>query len=516
MAKAAASKPAPAPVADDPMAHAHSVECERSILALALDGRHGDVWGLVREAGGSPRSFWSRDHRLVALVVDALWMRGTPVDASSVAQAAQTTPWSEAIAAVRALDEGKAPSVEARPGTAYDDSLLPNIGGHGAIADLASTYSPATALARNVGYLVAYERQRQTIALLADLHRRARAVDGAKHVQEIAAEAANRLAIVTDNGQGVDSIGLAAERALLEHDAAAAQGDVTAASWGVPALDTLCRLTPGRLIVLAARPGCGKTSMMLQAAAATRIALGPQRVAIQTLEMPSEDLARIMIGRQLGIGRQMIERGWLSAEQRQQVAAAAAEWRANDIPVKGTGGRGTVHEVCAWARALRRRTDNRLHLVAIDYLGLLKGSHPRMERREAIGEITRELKLLTKDERICVLLLSQMNRESVKERRKPNLADLRDSGDIEQDADSVVFLWSDQVDEKPPVMLVNAFVAKNRGGEEGTRGLEFLRAYGQTFREPGGNPVPRGTRMQGEPQAGEDVLGQQPTPQQEP
>lgn len=513
------SRPKPAAGAPDPDRVAWNLELEQAILAVVLDGRHAESWPTVREHADGPDAFHHRDHRLIALVIDHMAIAGQPINAGTVAAAAGQMRFGTAIEALHGREEARSILKASKDEVAHDDSVLAAVGGWEAIGKLAGAYAPASAIVANAKLLDAYHRQRRLIAALDDLSARARAVDGSIKCREITEDAVNRLCDIAAPGRGIESIGAGGQASAELHDQAIKAGGEIAATWGVKLLDEACRLTRRRLVVVAARPGCGKTSLALQAAGATRKAMGGQAVAMVSLEMGTDELSRIIIARQIqGVSRSMIEKGWLSTQQRADLDVAIKAWKADDIPVKGHGGNGTIDEIVAWIRTLHRRTGGRLHLVTIDYLGLINGTDKRHNTNERIGEITRKLKLLAIDLGICVMLLCQMSRATVKEKRAPELSDLRDSGNIEQDADGVVLLWSNDDEDKDSV-VVNARVAKNRLGSLRTIGVEFHKANGQRFEAIGGDTnVPRGTRMHhSDPDASEDKFADAPPiPQQEP
>lgn len=508
-------KASAAPEGDDfgPLTNAVSLEVERALLSVCLDGRHRDAWATIRDRSDGVLAFFGRNHRLVALVIDHLDGAGEPVDAVTVAAAAQQVRFGDALDALRRLEGAERAVLRRDDSVGYDDSVLAHLGGYNALGDLQNAHGSSSGQVKNAETLDALHRQRRAIDALTDLYKRVQAVDGAKNLRAIADDASNRLHDIAATGRAIRSIGTGAAEALRQHDQAATCGLERLGSWGVKPLDASLRLIGGQVVILAARPGCGKTSMLLQVATATHRALGPDSVGLVSLEMNETDLARIIVARDLCVGRQAIERGWLSAEQREAFAIAIERWRRDDIPIKGHGGKGTVDEIVAWIRSLHRRSAGRLHLVGIDYLGLINGTNPKHNANERVGEITRKLKTLALDLDLCVLLLCQLNRESVKDKRAPELSDLRDSGNIEQDADAVVFLYAEN-DAEGDVVLVNAKVAKNRRGTRSTLGLEFHKARGQRFDEIGGDRPKRGERMRSEPNDAEDVTNN--PPQQEP
>lgn len=487
----------------DPFHHAHSPELERAILGVILDGRHKEAWSQFADACGHAGAFWQRNHRLVSLVMSRLVLDGKETDALSVIEAARQMSYQEAIKALKLVDaDDNSAHVDPDDATNYEDSLLAGLGGAGGIHALMDGLSPASGYQTNLRKLAEYHRQRQMIRVLARSLEQAQGVSGGKKAREVSDAVMNDLSSLLGTGQGASSLGECAAAVLADHDAARLSGVLKAAKWGIEPLDQACPLNLGQIIVLAARPGCGKTSLMLQVADATNAYLGAESVAIITLEMPGKALSQIMVGRQIGVGRNAIMGGFMTDEQRARFERAITYWRANDIPIKDHGERCNVDDVCAWVRSRHRRSQGRLALVGIDYLQLVQGTNPRHSENDRIGEISRKLKILTNQLNISILLLCQLNRDSVKDKRDPDLVDLRGSGTIEQDADSVVILFGK--DEEAGVAQITAKVAKNRYGARSSHGMEFLRAYGQSFREIGKESTR--SRMFNEPQESEDVL----------
>ena len=313
-------------------------------------------------------------------------------------------------------------------------------------------------------------------------------------------------------------------RAGEVHASLRERGQAPAATWGIPALDVLVPLRPGALVVLAAAPGVGKTSLMLQSSVACAKAGGRGAVAIAALEMTGSDLATIIAARHVGIAPAAIRERSPSVptEAWERLEALADQWRdASEILVRdsaASGDRITVTSVCAWLTQ-RRRASPRMSLAMLDYLQLLDPTNPRQTEYDRINEATRTLKRAATSLRLPILCLSQMNRAGraqLKDKSgrvigdpEPSLADLRGSGSIEQDADAVVFLHA--LGEPNPTaasILVRATVAKNRAGPLGTLDLWFNRRQ-QTFevaRAAGSNVdsmVLRAARMSSAPQDSE-------------
>lgn len=228
---------------------------------------------------------------------------------------------------------------------------------------------------------------------------------------------------------------------------------------------------PGALYVLGARPGVGKTIFGLQAA----IALADTgAVAFASLEMTDQELMSRVIAQtaEVPLGRldgttdssdtQLTQRDW------KHIAATRARWQDMPLAINDHSG-STVESIVAHARAVNRETP--LAAIVVDYLQLMTGdSRDPRPRHEVVAAHTRALKLAAKDLGVPVLLLSQLNRASqARNDKRPTLADLRESGAIEQDADVVLLLHSE--DDEPDD--VNLLVAKNRHGATGV--VELIR-----------------------------------------
>lgn len=236
---------------------------------------------------------------------------------------------------------------------------------------------------------------------------------------------------------------------------------------GIPSLDaTISGLNKSDLIIIAARPGMGKTSFALNIA--RNVAVQQKRaVAFFSLEMTREQLALRILSTESGIESHKLREGRISQEEWTAITDAANRLHGAQIFLDETSNI-TITELKA---RLRRRKD--IGLVIIDYLQLMNGKNTS-NRVQDISDITRNLKIMAKELNVPVICLSQLNRlaEGRKEHR-PMLSDLRDSGSIEQDADIVLMLYREDYyndigqnnGEAPAVGEAICTVAKNRHGE---------------------------------------------------
>ncbi len=234
-------------------------------------------------------------------------------------------------------------------------------------------------------------------------------------------------------------------------------------------------LQPSDLIIIAGRPSMGKTALALNIAANAAMRYGIP-VAIFSLEMSKEQLANRMLCAEAKVDSQKFRSGFLAEHDWRLLTDAASELSQAPIFIDDTP---AISVLEMRAKARRLKSEHNIGLVIVDYLQLMKGKD-RIERREQeISEISRSLKALAKELNVPVVALSQLNRRvEEREDKRPRLADLRESGAIEQDADLIVFLYRDEVynkrEDNPNKGIVELIVGKHRNGPTGTVKLAFL------------------------------------------
>jgi replicative DNA helicase len=252
---------------------------------------------------------------------------------------------------------------------------------------------------------------------------------------------------------------------------------------GVPTgFEKLDEMTSGLqnsdLIVIAGRPSMGKTAFALNIAQHAAIQDGTP-VAIFSLEMAKEQIALRMLSSEARVDSQRIRKGFLGETDWPKLTTAAGNLSETRIFIDDTPAI-TVLEMKAKARRLKAEAG--LGLIILDYLQLMRGSDGRESREQEISEISRSLKALAKELSIPVVALSQLNRK-VEDRtnRRPQMADLRESGAIEQDADVILFLYRDEVynksEDNPEKGIAEVIVGKQRNGPVGTVKVAFLEKY---------------------------------------
>ena len=209
--------------------------------------------------------------------------------------------------------------------------------------------------------------------------------------------------------------------------------------------------------VIGARPGTGKTTLALKIA--YNIAIDNVKVAIISLEMSEIQLTQKMISRLSRVDSNRIRNGTLTDEELEKVSEATA--KIFNLPIFINTKARNIQQIEAYARRLKNKEN--LGLLIIDYIQLVKSINKTQSREQEVAEITRTLKLLSNELKIPIIGLCQLNRNAA--RNKPILADLRESGAIEQDADNVIFLY--KKDENTENKLVEDIVIdlqKQRAG----------------------------------------------------
>jgi len=248
---------------------------------------------------------------------------------------------------------------------------------------------------------------------------------------------------------------------------------------GYPDLDSrIMGLNKSDLILIASRPGMGKTSFALNIAlnVAKRTS---KTVAIFSLEMSKEQLVLRLLSGEAFIDNKKLLTGKLSEDEWRKLTAAAASLSRTDIRIDDTSTL-TVSDMNAQCR----RLDN-LALVVIDYLQLMQGpggkpNYANENRTQIVSEMSRMMKIMAKELNVPVLCLSQLNRASAtRSDKRPMLSDLRESGSIEQDADIVLGLYRDDYynSETENPNIAECIILKNRHGETGTVRLQWLPQY---------------------------------------
>jgi len=318
-------------------------------------------------------------------------------------------------------------------------------------------------------------------------------------LRQVAEAASGLLAMVQEgSGTGQDILEAAEQRVYAIRQGRSFQGlvpisqviidvysrleELAASDSAIPGLSTGLRdldraisgLNNSDLILLAARPGMGKTSMALNILLDTGKRSG-KKVAFFSLEMSREQLALRLISSECFVDNKKLVTGKLTDDDWESVAAAADSLNRSTILIDDNSG-VTVADILAKCRRVED-----LGLIVIDYLQLMQSAGGRSgsrgeNRQQIVSDISRSLKIMAKELNVPVLCLSQLSRANEsRQDKRPMLSDLRESGAIEQDADIVLFLYREgyyNKDAENP-NLAECIIAKNRHGETGTVELQW-------------------------------------------
>ena len=426
----------------------HSIEAESSVLGgLLLDNSAWDRVGDLLSDG----NFYRYEHRLIYAAIGALINASKPADVITVFEHLQNL--------------GKAEEV----------------GGLGYLNSLAQ-YVPSASNIRRYAEIV---RDKSVLRKLIDagseITGNAFEPEGrsTQDVLEHAEQLVFRIAEAGARGrQGFVPMRSAVKEAFdLLRQRFESKGAVTGLPTGFPDLDVMTAgLQPSDLIILAARPSMGKTSLAVNMAEYAALK-SKKAVAIFSMEMSASQLAFRLISAHGRINQQHLRTGDLQDEEWPRVTSAITLLGESKIFIDDTPGLSPV-ELRSRSRRLRKEHD--LGLIVVDYLQLMTVPGNKENRATEISEITRGLKALAKELNVPVLALSQLNR-SLEQRtdKRPVMADLRESGAIEQDADLILFIYRDEVynKESPDKGLAELIIGKQRNGPTGLVKLTFLGQY---------------------------------------
>ena len=388
-----------------------------------------------------------------------------------------------------------------------DRERIAQVGGMGYLTEVLNA-APAIANVAAYGYTIREKaRVRQLIAICQrfaaegylDYGDAQTFIDGAEQaVYEIAR---------TPESSTVELLRIVMRRAFAQLQEAASRGDrITGMATGFTRYDEkTAGLHDGDLTIIAARPGMGKTSFVLNIAAniaqprGRELANDPNTrwedpghgVVIFSLEMPREQLANRMICSEARVDVGKVRRGFISQQEWSKLTLAASLLGSLPIWIDDSPAL-SILELRAKVRRLQAEYDQpgkdgrpgkRIGVVIVDYLQLMRGRENAASREQEISEISRGLKGLAKELKLSVIALSQLNRQvetRSEKSKRPQLSDLRESGAIEQDADNLCFIYRDDYYNKEASTEPNVaelIIAKQRNGPTGTAKVRFEKEY---------------------------------------
>jgi replicative DNA helicase len=422
----------------------HSIEGEQAVLGgLLLSPRAYDqVADIVTET-----DFYREDHRLIFRAIDELNHKNRACDAVTV------TEWFESHGLVDQVDGG-----------AYISQLAAN--------------TPSAANVRAYAEIVR-ERSilRQLVDVGADITSGAFASDG-RDSRELLEEAERKVFAIADQDLRTGASFVPIQQAIKDaidklNELAAHEGEITGIPTGFKDLDEkTAGLQDSDLIIVAGRPSMGKTTLAMNIAESAAIK-HEVPVAIFSMEMSAQQLVRRMFSSLGQIDQNKLRTGNLDDLDWPKLTSAMNLLHKSHIFIDETPSLSPA-ELRARARRLSR--EHNIGLIVVDYLQLMAVPGTRENRATEIAEISRSLKAIAKELHLPVIALSQLNRAlEQRPNKRPVMADLRESGSIEQDADLIVFIYRDEVynEETPDKGKAEIIIGKHRNGPTGTVLLTF-------------------------------------------
>lgn len=388
--------------------------------------------------------FYKPANETIYEVILDLYARGEPADAVTVANALQ-----------------KAGSLARVGGATYLHTLIASV--------------PTAA---NAGYYAQIVRERAMLRKLVEAGTRIvqMGYDAEGDTDDLVNRAQTEIYQVTERRTAEDYVRLGE---IMEHTANEIErmgehgDDTVGVPTGFTEFDNLTNgLHPGQMIVIAARPGVGKSTLALDMARSAAIA-ARQCTVIFSLEMGKQELSMRLLSAESGVPLQNLRRGEVSEQDWTTLAAKMS--RMHDAPLYiDDSPNMALTEIRAKCRRLKQQHD--LQLIVIDYLQLMSSGKRVESRQQEVSEFSRSLKLLAKELEVPVIALSQLNRSSEQRTdKRPMISDLRESGSIEQDADMVLLIHREDMydPESPHAGEADIIVAKHRNGPTGEIKVAF-------------------------------------------
>jgi replicative DNA helicase len=427
----------------------HNLEAEQSVLGAILLSDKA-MYGLVIEEGLRPEDFYRDQHRVVYGAMLDLYEDSHGIDVLTVAE--------------RLRQQGR----------------LEEVGGEGAIHAL----SGAVPAAGNVRHYAQIVREnalvRRLLSTTYEIQSSVVAHDGAPRDLVERAERAMLEVAHDDRQKDFRSIEEVLHDELDKLHKLSIDGtSVTGTRSGFDALDDLTGgFQPGNLIILAARPGMGKSCLVTNIAENAALKYD-EPVALFSLEMSETELAQRFIASQSSTKLTDLRKGRVAEKVWPKIMKATNDLAQAPLYIDDSSDVGLL-EIRAKARRLHQQ--RKLGLIIVDYVQLMRADHRVESRVEQVGQMSRGLKILARELDVPVIALSQLNR-SVEQRggdKKPLLSDLRESGSLEQDADLVMFIFRDEYytkEESEHPGEAELIISKHRNGALGDVKLTFQAQY---------------------------------------
>ena len=446
------------PIARDPQVEAarvppQSIEAEQSVLGgLLLDNSAWDrIADLITE-----QDFYRSDHRTIFQHIAQLIENNRPADALTVAEILERSGklsdvGGQAYIGSLALNTPSAANIRRYAEIVRERAIMRNLAAAGTeIAD--SAYNP---LGKDASVLI--DEAEAKVFQIAEAGAKAR--QGFVKIDPLLTETVERIDMLYSRENKNDVIGLAT---------------------GFIDLDRMTSgLQPGELIIIAGRPSMGKTALAMNMV--EHVALAEKKAAaVFSMEMSGAQLTMRMIGSVGRVDQHELRTGTFKEEDWTRLVDAVGRLNEAQVYVDDTAGLNAL-ELRSRTRRLHRQCAEigGLSMIVVDYLQLMSASRGGREENRAteIAEISRSLKGLSKELKVPVIALSQLNRGvDARTDKRPMMSDLRESGALEQDADLILFIYRDEVynPDTPNKGIAEIIIAKQRNGPTGKVNLTFL------------------------------------------
>lgn len=422
-----------------------NVQAEQAVLCSCLDSESALT---VISAILIPEDFYKPDHRLIFSAILELVSTRSAVDIITVSELLATRGELEQVG-----------------GTAYISQLSD-------LSIIRSNAAEYAAIIRQKSML------RKLIGSLDEVMKLS--YEGEQEANNLVDIAIKRLSDIRENpaGSGFESLYDILKRSLQEiADIKKGKKERNAVHTGFPLLDKATGgFRPGSLIIVAARPSMGKSALVINIATNASINYNTQ-VAFFSLEMSKAEIGNRILASRSSVSTYALQNAEIKEEEWDQISQAMRLLSPAPFYIDDRSGINTI-EMMAKCRQLKN--EGRLGLIIVDYLQLMSpaGSRSSGNRQQEISEISRSLKIMAKELEVPVIALSQLSRGAeYREDRRPLLADLRDSGAIEQDADMVLFIYREgyyeKGEQKPEIEDAEIILAKNRQGATKTVMLKW-------------------------------------------
>lgn len=425
---------------DSQYSRLHSADSEQSVIgALLLDPNSANMIGALR-----PDHCYSEAHRLILAEILRMVSTGKPVDVVTVAEE---------------LD--LAGKTEITGGLAY-------------LGDIVTHTPTARNVARYAEIIIGKALERQLLGA-ADTIREVVAGNGASREKLMAAQAAVMgitEAVATKLPQDIREVLSLAVSAIENRRAKTA----TVTPTGFAAIDSMLSggLRPGNVVIVAGRPGMGKTALATNVA--YNVACDGRPVLILSMEMTAQELADRLIAQAGSVPLSEVLAGNMEGEAGDRIMFGVSRLAELPIVIDDQGGL-TLFALASKARTVKRRKGS-LGVIVVDYLQLMDGEGDN--RNSQIEAISRGIKALAKELEVPIILLSQLNRAcDARANRRPVASDLRESGAIEQDADVICMVYRDEIynENSPDKGTAEIGIVKNRQGSPGMVRMAYVGKY---------------------------------------